>query len=103
MKRVTLGVCLLTLISFSVAADVENGRKLANKCIACHGDRGIVSIPMYPNLAGQNALYLENSMKAYNTGERTGMQAEIMKAYLNGLSDQDIADLAEYYAGLKAE
>ncbi|WP_370552594.1 c-type cytochrome, partial [Cronobacter sakazakii] len=57
--------------------------------------------PIYPNLAGQNEAYLEHALQAYKKGERSGGQAEIMKAYVSGLSDEDIANLAAYYAGQK--
>lgn len=56
---------------------------------------------MYPNLAGQNAMYLQHALQAYKKGERNGGQAEVMKAYVSGLSDDDIADLAAFYASVK--
>ena len=53
---------------------------------------------MYPKIAGQNVQYLESSMKAYKAGERTGGQAASMKPMVAGLNDQDIANLAAFYA-----
>jgi cytochrome c553 len=58
-------------------------------------------VPLYPNLAGQNAEYLAHALQAYKKGERSGGQAEIMKAYVSGLSDSDIDNLAAYYASQK--
>ncbi|AGB83715.1 cytochrome c553 [Serratia sp. FGI94] len=83
------------------AGDAAAGKNKSASCLACHGAAGKVSVPMYPNLAGQNALYLEQALKAYQSGDRSGGQAEVMKAYVSGLSDADIADLAAYYASLK--
>lgn len=39
-------------------------------------------------------------MLAYKKGERTGGLANVMAAYVQALSEQDIADMAAYYAGL---
>jgi len=53
---------------------------------------------MYPKLAGQHAQYLELAIKAYKSGERGGGQTAMMKPMVANLGDQDIADLAAYYA-----
>ncbi|MGG7670009.1 MULTISPECIES: c-type cytochrome [Yersinia] len=103
MKSVVCLAVALSLCSFSAMAknDIEAGKAKSAACIACHGMNGKVSVPMYPNLAGQNALYLEQSLKAYKTGGRSGGQAEVMRAYVSGLTDEDMSDLAAYYASLK--
>ncbi|WP_265556456.1 c-type cytochrome [Serratia grimesii] len=95
---VMLGLCSLPAMA---AGDVAAGKDKSASCMACHGAEGKVSVPMYPNLAGQNAMYLEHALQAYKKGERNGGQAEVMKAYVSALSDDDIADLAAYYASLK--
>ncbi|MFM1348342.1 c-type cytochrome [Yersinia proxima] len=102
MKRI-VSIVIFSLCSFSVLAknDIEAGRAKSASCVACHGAQGKVSVPMYPNLAGQNAMYLEQSLKAYKKGERTGGQAGVMQAYVTPLTDDDISDLAAYYASLK--
>ncbi|HBI11887.1 c-type cytochrome [Franconibacter pulveris] len=81
--------------------DIKAGEEKAVMCVACHGATGKVSVPLYPNLAGQNAEYLAHALHAYKKGERSGGQAEIMKAYVSGLSDSDIDNLAAYYASQK--
>ncbi|SMB45465.1 Cytochrome C554 [Serratia proteamaculans] len=95
---VMLGLCSLPAMA---AGDAAVGKDKSASCMACHGAEGKVSMPMYPNLAGQNAMYLEHALQAYKKGERNGGQAEVMKAYVSALSDEDIADLAAYYASLK--
>lgn len=102
MKKSLTLLCSALLINFSVqaAGDAEAGKNKSAKCVACHGMNGKITIPTYPNLAGQNQVYLEHSMQAYKKGERTGGLANVMAAYVQALSDQDIADLAAYYAGL---
>lgn len=101
--KLVVSIVIFSLCSFSVLAknDVEAGRVKSASCVACHGAQGKVSVPMYPNLAGQNAMYLEQSLKAYKKGERTGGQAGVMQAYVTPLTDDDISDLAAYYASLK--
>ena len=82
------------------AGDAAAGKAKAATCAACHGADGKAAIPTYPNLAGQNAGYLEMAMKAYKNGERTGSQAAIMTGMAAPLSDADIADLAAYFSSL---
>ncbi|MFD2191741.1 c-type cytochrome [Pistricoccus aurantiacus] len=78
-------------------SDLPGASKIA-VCTTCHGQDGHGTSPMYPNLAGQNATYLENSMKAYRAGERQGGMSAVMTPMAAGLSDEDIKDIAEYYS-----
>ena len=66
-------------------------------CVACHGADGISIVPDYPNLACQKEQYLMDSIKAYKNGDRNN---PIMKPMVAALSDEDIANLAAYYATL---
>lgn len=86
----------------ATAGDVEAGKAKAAVCAACHGKNGIAQIPGYPNLAGQNEQYLVSALKAYKNKQRSGGQAAIMQGQAAGLSDEDIANLAAYYASLPA-
>lgn len=102
MKRMIILAGVLLCAQPALAkGDATAGEQKAMMCVACHGVAGKVSVPMYPNLAGQNEAYLEHSLHAYKKGERSGGQAEIMKAYVSGLSDEDISNLAAYYASMK--
>ncbi len=83
------------------AGDAAAGQQKSAACMACHGAQGKASVPLYPNLAGQNSAYLAHALQAYKKGERSGGQAEVMKAFVAGLSEQDMDDLAAYYSGLK--
>ncbi|MGM0768582.1 MAG: c-type cytochrome [Pseudomonadota bacterium] len=84
------------------AADAEAGKAKAAVCAACHGKDGIAAIPGYPNLAGQNEQYLVSALKAYKNKQRSGGQSAVMQGQAMGLSDDDIANLAAYYASLPA-
>jgi|TARA_Y100001956_G_C4029355_1_gene145519 cytochrome c553 len=103
MKKITLGLVLgLGLLSGNaLAGDVAAGQAKAAVCAACHGADGIAVIPGYPNLKGQNEQYIASSINAYKNGQRTGGLAAVMQAQASMLNDEDIANLAAYYASLK--
>ncbi len=99
-----LRILLLTslLVSSTIYAnpfgDAEKGKIKAPSCVYCHGSNGISNNATYPNLAGQNPEYLYNSMKAYQEGLRTGSLAEMMKVQLRMLNDDDLRDVAAFFA-----
>ena len=64
-------------------------------CTACHGQSGVSPAPNWPSLAGQHKDYLVHSIKAYRDG---GRKDPVMMGQSLSLSDQDIADIAAYYA-----
>ncbi|WP_255176075.1 c-type cytochrome [Bordetella genomosp. 5] len=90
------------LAADAAAGNVQNARDKVSMCIGCHGIPGYkASFPeMYhvPKIAGQNAKYLEAALNEYKKGSRSH---PTMDAIAGSLSDQDIADLAAYYANLK--
>lgn len=94
----SLGV-LVGASQLAHGADVEAGKAIANTtCLACHGLNGIGIIPLYPNLAGQKAEYLEAQLLAYRSGERKN---PIMQPMASSLSDADIKAVAAYYSSLR--
>jgi len=99
--KVALFSALMCLPLFSNAADIAAGKAKTAVCASCHGANGKAIMPMYPNLAGQNAAYLELAIKAYKTQDRKGGQAAMMYGMVAGLSDADIKNIAAYYASLK--
>lgn len=104
MKHLSSTLFVLTAL-FSTqsvfAADVAAGKAKAALCAACHGADGIATMPAYPNLAGQNEPYLVSSLKAYRDKQRNGGMAGIMQMQAASLSDEDIDNIAAYYASLK--
>ena len=85
----------------AVTGDVEAGRAQAAACGACHGQDGATPLdPSYPALAGQNARYLQHQLTLVQSGERA---IPLMAGQLDGKSEQDLADLAAYYASLPAK
>ncbi len=73
------------------------GREKSQLCEACHGVDGIGVEPDYPRLAGQHASYLERTLQDYRDGKRRNA---IMAAFAVNLNDQDIEDLAMWYASM---
>lgn len=102
MMRILMAcLALLAFGSAHAAGDAAAGKTKAALCAACHGPDGNTPImDTYPKIAGQNAAYLEASIKAYIAGERTGANATVMLGMVSALSDQDIADLAAYFSTL---
>ncbi|MGL5007137.1 MAG: c-type cytochrome [Plesiomonas sp.] len=99
---------LLLAVSSSGAAlaaegNIEAGKTLSASCASCHGKAGIAAIPIYPSLAGQNEAYLDISMRAYRDGDRTGGMTSMMTPLMESMTDQQLADLAAYYASLKGK
>lgn len=101
MKRVLVMLLLAAALPALADGDINAGAQKSAACTACHGAQGKSSVPLYPNLAGQNAAYLNHALQAYKKGERSGGQAEVMKAFVAGLSDADMADVSAYYGSLK--
>lgn len=102
INKILAGIVLAVVsIPALAAGDVAAGKEKASRCQACHGAVGKAAMPLYPHLAGQNPAYLAHALQAYKKGERKGGQAEVMKAFVAGLSDEDIDNLAAYYGSLK--
>lgn len=84
--------------SVSMAAgDAAAGKAKAAVCAGCHGAKGVSATPMFPNLAGQKAAYLEKQLKAFRDGTR---KDPTMSGMAKPLSDADMANLAAYFSGL---
>lgn len=80
--------------------DPQAGRRLAGQCRTCHGLDGIARIPIAPNIGGEHAAYIAAQLDAFRSGAR---EHEMMSIVARGLTDQQIADLAAWYSGFRAE
>jgi cytochrome c553 len=92
------GQTLTPLAPLGLPGDANAGATLAYTCTGCHGIPGYRNAyPSYqvPKLGGQNAAYLEIALQGYRRGTR---HHQTMQAQAASLSDQDIADLAAYFA-----
>lgn len=96
--RLGLAVAVSILpVTASASGNAAAGQKKAAVCEACHGKDGHSVDPNYPELAGQHQTYLIKALADYRSGRRTNA---IMAGFASPLSNQDIADLAAWYASL---
>jgi len=103
MKKV-IGLAIVALfasVPSLAAGDAAAGKAKSAICASCHGADGIAVIPGYPNLKGQNAQYIESSLKAYKNKQRSGGNSAVMQPMAAMLNDADMANLAAYYSTMK--
>lgn len=91
---------LLLLFVFSshslfASGDVEAGKAKSTPCAACHGADGNSVNPVWPKLAGQGAPYIFEQLKMFKDGTRSN---PLMAGQVATLSEQDMHDLAAFYA-----
>jgi cytochrome c553 len=82
-----------------VDGSAEAGKAKAITCTACHGPEGNSANAMWPNIAGQNAPYIQAQLTAFKSGSRMD---PVMSSQAILLSDEDMADLAVYFESLPA-
>lgn len=102
-SRLVAAALILSAASLPVqvaAEDINAGKQKAQSCVMCHGANGIAQMPGAPNLAGQPANYVAEQLKNYRSGKRSN---EIMNVIAKPLSDDDIGNLAAWYASIKIE
>jgi cytochrome c553 len=80
------------------AGNVTTGRQKALQCQTCHGLDGLSKLPEAPNLGGQPEPYLVKSLNDFRKGVRKN---DMMSLVVQQLSDQDVADLAAFYAAIE--
>jgi cytochrome c553 len=99
MKKITLAIAATVMFTSPVfAGDAAAGKAKTGMCAACHGAAGISAVPMYPNLAGQKEAYIAKQLKDFKAGKR---KDPVMAPMAMALSDEDIANIAAYYASLR--
>ena len=86
------------------AGNADAGRQKSSMCVGCHNIPGyktaFPSVYSVPKLDGQHAAYIVSALRAYKSGER---RHPSMRAVAASLSDQDMADLAAFYATAPAQ
>jgi cytochrome c553 len=108
MKRLLLAAALCAPLSLFAATEAKDpfvkgdaaaGATKAAVCFACHGPGGNGAInPEWPKLAGQGSPYLVSQLQAFKSQARKN---PVMLGQAANLSDQDMADLAAYFAAQK--
>ena len=98
MKKMIFLLALCNSFALFAASDAQNGQEKSVICAACHGPKGISINPSWPSLAGQHATYLIKQLQ--NFKEKKGRDDPTMAPMVASLSEQDITDLAAFYAAL---
>lgn len=70
-------------------------------CASCHSPNGAGMPAQFPRLAGQHAEYTSTQLKAFRAGQRGNDAAQMMRGVAGKMSDQEIAAVSEYIAGLR--
>jgi|ERR1035437_190099 cytochrome c553 len=103
MKRTLLIAGVVALFGVVGAAqaggDAQAGKTKAASCAGCHGANGEGKAP-FPALAGKKEDQVIQALKDYKSGKRDNA---MMKSFAGPLSDQDMANVAAYYASLKGK
>jgi cytochrome c553 len=107
MKKLLLSLCAVLVASVTTATafaqdkvgDPNAGEKKNALCIGCHGitgyHTGFPEVHKVPKISGQSPKFIVNALKAYKAGER---KHPSMRGVAANLTEQDMADLAAYYA-----
>jgi cytochrome c553 len=103
MKRMFSILGIFALLGFvgaaQAAGDAQAGKAKAGACAGCHGANG-EGVKPNPALAGKSEGEIVEALKDYKSGKRANA---IMKTFAGQLNDQDMANVAAYYASLKAK
>jgi len=104
MKGTRFALCLLLAASASVHAQIVGdpaaGQEKSAMCQGCHGPDGNSLAAEWPNLAGQGVKYIVKQLKDFQSGAR---KDPTMSSMVEGLSEQDMADIAAYFSGQKVQ
>lgn len=102
MKKVLVGILMsVGVVGASTAmadGNPDAGKALTPVCAACHGADGNSLVATFPKLAGQQEGYLLKQLKDIKSGARPVTE---MTGLLDNLNDQNLADIAAYFASQK--
>jgi len=106
-KRILFAAILLSAAGMTQAAKEKkplmtgaSDSMLANTCAGCHGTNGVSTGPSMPTIAGLSPDYFVTIMESYKSGDA---YSTIMGRIAKGYSDDEIKQMADYYAALPFE
>ena len=99
-KMIIAMIFILMLAAGGVHAggDVARGQELAVDCADCHGDDGLGDEDI-PAIGGMDAAKQLKELMDFKSGARVDEEGDMVDS-VEDLSEQDMADLAAYYATL---
>jgi cytochrome c553 len=96
MFRIVIGLIIgLSPIAAQAEINIAHGKELSAVCVACHGTDGNSAAGAFPSIAGQGQKYLVKQLVDIKDGNRA---AVLMTGLLNNYTDQDMQDVAGYFA-----
>jgi cytochrome c553 len=98
LLSLSIAAALMACGTQAMAGDAAAGKAKSATCTACHNADGNSVNPIWPKLAGQHAGYLESQLQAFKSGQR---KEPTMTAMAAPLSEEDMADLAAWFASQK--
>jgi cytochrome c553 len=103
LKRTLLSTAIVALLATAGVAfadgNIEAGKAKAGSCAMCHGANGEGG-GSGPALAGMKKDQFVQAMKDFKSGKRSNA---MMKNFANQLSNDDVENVAAYYASLKGK
>jgi len=78
-----------------LSSPYEQGKKLAEACVKCHGDDGNAKAPGTPSLAGQQPVYLVAAIHEYHRGDRA---IGTMQSMMSDSQRLELESLALYFS-----
>ena len=101
MIKTAVAAGVVGMLMGAATASADQALYNAKLCGTCHGADAQSPIqPTYPKLAGQNSLYCQQQVKDIKSGARSNGMAAAMKPMVASLSDDEIAKICDYVAGL---
>jgi len=85
----------------ALVGDPAAGQTKAEVCTACHGTNGNSPTPLWPKIAGLSEKYLYSQLIEFRKGDKGLRNDPTMYGIVQHMSDQDLADLAAFYARQK--
>jgi cytochrome c553 len=105
-SRILITTLMIASVAVTVSAqaggDAARGADLSVDCADCHGEDGMGDDD-FPRLAGLEVAYLLEQLTLIKTGEASEYAIEMMEWVFEDLEEQDLEDIAAYYASLEAE
>ena len=95
----TIGLLMLMVGNAQAKGNIDRGADLTYDCIECHGMDGKGNFET-PPIAGLKASYILKQLRSFNSGKRKSTD-DMMHLYTEDRSDQDLQDLAAYWASRK--
>lgn len=95
MKHHCLAILSLLLAGQALSTPLSTPELISGRCATCHGAQGQATSPIFPSLAGQNRDYLVKQLQDFKSKKRV---SEIMAPQVADLTDENIAELASFFA-----